>query len=215
VRALLRLFRDPQATQNVFVIVDALHDDPALRRRFPLPEPMRAFAAAPFRQDFPDLAEMASLPTGTLGRGLADHMNALGVDFSEFDRAYDYTQELDRVRRHGEETHDLWHVVTGFGTGVAGEIGLQAFMLAQTGALPSLVLLTLGHLRLYMDGLEAVDPMMDAITRGWQMGKRARPLFGIDWRPHLSRPIHEVRDELGVDAIRPGELYETVELNAA
>ena len=29
------------------------------------------------------------------------------------------------------QTHDLWHVITGFDTMVAGEIGLQAFHLTQ------------------------------------------------------------------------------------
>jgi ubiquinone biosynthesis protein Coq4 len=33
--------------------------------------------------------------------------------------------------KRGYETHDIWHVVTGFHTDVAGELGLQAFYLAQ------------------------------------------------------------------------------------
>ena len=36
----------------------------------------------------------------------------------------------------------------------------------------------------------------DALVEGWQAGKRARPLFGIDWTTQWQRPIEDVRREL-------------------
>jgi len=42
---------------------------------------------------------------------------------------------------------------------------------------------------------------LDAITRGWQMGKAARSLFGVRWNELWARPIGDVRAALGVDPV--------------
>jgi ubiquinone biosynthesis protein Coq4 len=38
----------------------------------------------------------------------------------------------------------------------------------------------------------------DAIARGWDMGRRARPLFGTRWDQLWATPIDEVRRSFGV-----------------
>jgi len=40
----------------------------------------------------------------------------------------------------------------------------------------------------------------DAIARGWDLGTRAKLLFGYRWRESFERPLEDVRRELGVDA---------------
>ena len=45
------------------------------------------------------------------------------------------------------------------------------------------------------------EPHLDAITRGWQMGKAARSLFGDRWNELWTRPIGDVRAALGVDPV--------------
>jgi ubiquinone biosynthesis protein Coq4 len=55
---------------------------------------------------------------------------------------------------------------------------------------------------------------MRAIVRGWLLGKRSRPLFGMRWDDHLERPLDEVRRSLGleldaIDAVLPAD--DTVE----
>jgi ubiquinone biosynthesis protein Coq4 len=44
---------------------------------------------------------------------------------------------------------------------------------------------------------------LEAITRGWQMGKSARTLFGVRWEELWNRPIADVRKLLGIDAVAP------------
>jgi ubiquinone biosynthesis protein Coq4 len=39
----------------------------------------------------------------------------------------------------------------------------------------------------------------DAIARGWEMGRRARPLFGTRWDAMWRTPMAEVRRSLGVE----------------
>lgn len=43
---------------------------------------------------------------------------------------------------------------------------------------------------------EQKQARFDAIARGWQLGRSASRLVGLDWREHLLRPLGEVRREL-------------------
>jgi ubiquinone biosynthesis protein Coq4 len=108
--------------------------------------------------------------------------------------------ETEFVRAHLYETHDVWHAVTGFRTDVAGELGLQAFYAAQApGGLPWM-LLAMGFLNTALYAMAEREARFEAISRGWEMGRRARPLFGVGWDALWSTPIDEVRRSLGVDA---------------
>jgi ubiquinone biosynthesis protein Coq4 len=108
--------------------------------------------------------------------------------------------DLAFLRAHLYETHDVWHVVSGFSTDVAGELGLQAFYAAQTpGGLP-LALLAMGCLNTALYDMADREPRMTAIARGWEMGRSARPLFGVRWEALWAVPLDEVRRELHVDA---------------
>ena len=43
---------------------------------------------------------------------------------------------------------------------------------------------------------------MDAITRGWTLGRSAAPLFGVRWDEHWERPLAAVQAELGLTSSR-------------
>ena len=86
---------------------------------------------------------------------------------------------------HMRETHDIWHVATGFGTDVAGELGLQAFYLAQLKAPLSTLLLSVGMLNTFLYAMDDRDWRMRNIVRGWLMGKEG-PLLR---RLRLGRPL--------------------------
>jgi ubiquinone biosynthesis protein Coq4 len=156
-----------------------------------------------------DLKQLRHLPEGTLGRVFADNMIAQGLDPSAIP-SLPAGDELEFVRAHLYETHDVWHAVTGFGTDVAGELGLQAFYMAQlVGRLPTAILAA-GLLNTLIFQPEERQVRMDAIARGWQLGRRARPLFGVRWDKLWLSPIDEVRRALG---LTPG-VAETVPLAA-
>jgi ubiquinone biosynthesis protein COQ4 len=148
------------------------------------------------------LDDLLKLPVGTLGRAYADHMRANGLDPAAIPTLAS-PGELEFVRAHLYETHDVWHAVTGFPTDVAGELGLQAFYAAQgPGGLP-LALIAMGLLNtaLYQHGER--EARLDAITRGWQMGRRARLLFGVRWDHLWAHTLEEVRASLGIEAAWP------------
>jgi ubiquinone biosynthesis protein COQ4 len=200
------LVRHPEHLDRVFQIADALSNG-----KLDLLEKMRdAFAADPrgasALRDKPrlsvHLAELDKLPHGTLGRAFAEHMRANGLDPAAIP-TLPSDGELEFIRAHLYETHDVWHAVTGFATDVAGELGLQAFYAAQTpGSLP-LLLLAMGFLNTALFAMPDRERRLDAVTRGWQMGKRARPLFGIRWDELWERPLVETREHLGIEPYLP------------
>jgi ubiquinone biosynthesis protein COQ4 len=93
----------------------------------------------------------------------------------------------------------VWHVVTGFGGDRAGELGLQAFYLAQSPSRVAIGILAIGVLNALLFEFEDHRRRMEEIARGWILGRRARSLLGVDWARHWDRPLAELRDELGID----------------
>lgn len=146
-----------------------------------------------------DLRALEKLPEGTLGRSYAHHMLDNGLD----PRAL--TDEADRttsyLRAHMLEAHDIWHVVTGFGTDVAGELGLQGFYLGNfpIGG-PPLAITALGLVHALVYQREESDRIVREVVRGYLLGRRAHALFGADWKALWLTPVAELRTRFAIDA---------------
>ena len=142
-RAYALLVRDPNQTQRVFDLGERIADGdlfermPWLRGR---PE-IEALARRPSRRLRCERSRLAALPPGTLGHEYAALMRRADLHPEDLDH-WRGESTLMRFRVHLESTHDVWHVVTGFGTDVDGEAGLQAFYYAQLSSPLPLVLLS-------------------------------------------------------------------------
>ncbi len=196
-----RIVRNPSRLDEVFQLADALADSKILQAMAESlakdPGAARSFVDMP-RIGTVDLAELRKLPKHTLGRAFAEHMITNGLNPS----ALPSMNARDResfLRAHLYETHDVWHVVTGFTTDVPGELGLQAFYLAQFPARLSTALVALGLLNVLLFRFEECDERMRAIVRGWLLGKRAKPLFGARWADMWATPLEDVRRAFGID----------------
>jgi ubiquinone biosynthesis protein COQ4 len=203
--SLVRLIKDPNRLGEVFSLADHLMDASTQERRDEVveqikqssPEARRAFAEKPRVGKF-DLDELAKLPKGTLGRVFAEHMKKNGLDPSALPLVPS-GNDVEFLRAHLYETHDIWHAVTGFHTDVPAELGLQAFYLAQLpSGLPS-ALLGGSFFNTLIYRMDERDARMRAIVRGWLLGKRAKPFFGVRWGEMWSVPMADVRRQLGVD----------------
>ena len=199
--ASLRLVRDPNRLNEVIAVADELGASasfaPIVAYAHGLPDGPAMFRDRP-RVDL-ELARLRTLPIGSFGRATAEFLDARHLDPANLPHrpAHDDSSWL---RAHLYETHDLWHVVTGFDTDVAGEAGLQAFYLAQFPARLSALLLTLIGFNTFLYAFDDRDPRMEAIARGWQLGKTARPFIGVRWAELWQLPLAEVRARLGVTA---------------
>jgi ubiquinone biosynthesis protein COQ4 len=197
------LVKHPEHLDRVFEISDSL-----VKGRIDVLEQMRDHfgghpTGATALRDKPrlhvNLDELGKLPPGTLGREFADHMRSNDLDPAAIP-TLDASDDLAFVRAHLYETHDVWHVVTGFRTDVAGELGLMAFYSTQgPGGLPWM-LLAMGFLNTALYAMDDRDRRIDTIGRGWEMGKRAKPLFGVRWDEMWTLPLDVVRKSLGVEA---------------
>ncbi len=207
-RAVVRLVKDPTRLDEVFRIADAMENgdlEAAIQDEFgKTPEHRAALRDRPRIGEI-DLDRLGQLPLGTLGRSFADFARANGIDPKNIE-VNEVRRDFDFVRAHLRETHDVWHVVTDFKTDVAGELGLQAFYLAQFRAPLAAMLLTVGFANTLFYGIDDRDRRMHEIARGWLLGKRARSLFGVRWAELWSRPLEDVRRELGIelDAVARG-----------
>jgi ubiquinone biosynthesis protein COQ4 len=95
------------------------------------------------------------------------------------------------------QTHDIWHVITGFDINVPDEIGLKAFELAQTRRPVAGVLVTGGFIKSFLSSND-VNAMLTAIGKGYRMGLQAQPLLAQKWEDQWEKPLHELQAELGI-----------------
>lgn len=196
------LSRDPNRLDQVFEIADRGESTEVLQEVASWvardPDGARSLREMP-RIGSLCLLELRKYPEGSLGREFALHMERNGLDPAGIPVPAIGDNRLRYVKAHLRETHDVWHVVTGMGTDVAGEIGLQAFYLAQLPSRLSAMLMAMGFLHVASVNPSARDAMMSEVLRGWALGKRAKLFFGVDWKAHWARPLGEVRAMLGVD----------------
>jgi ubiquinone biosynthesis protein Coq4 len=146
-----------------------------------------------------DPRDLARCAPGTLGRAVHDHCAKWSIHPSAFPKRPRVT-DGEYLVAHIENTHDVWHPVCGFESDAIGEIGLQAFYLAQFPNLLGLFLLGISHFRMLTHERSQYPRLMEEVTRGWLLGKRARSLFGVRWDAMWDRPLAEVRADLAIES---------------
>lgn len=90
----------------------------------------------PFRDSSPahDVALLRSLPAGSLGSAYASFLEANGIKpLVVSPKMREHFRERPYALRY-TATHDLHHVLLGFDTGLAGEVGVLAFNVGQGSA---------------------------------------------------------------------------------
>lgn len=145
-----------------------------------------------------DLQSLELMAEGTLGHVFAEHCSRRAIDPNLV--SIPASNEVDYVMAHLFETHDIWHVATGWGNDEVGEVGLGGFYLAQLGLPLIALMLVLILLNTITRRPTTLRERMDALVAGYQMGKSARPLFGLRWDEFWAKPLVEIRSELRLDA---------------
>ena len=145
----------------------------------------------------PPIAQLQTLPAGTLGREYARLILKLGYD-PEFFRPRPIESDGQWLTQRIATTHDIHHVISGFGTERAGETGVLAITAAQIG-FPAYVLLTsasqLANFRLKLEEFEGISR---AAAHGSAMARQAQCLAIARWEEGWEKPIQQWRQELGL-----------------
>ena len=145
----------------------------------------------------PPIAQLQTLPAGTLGREYARLILQLGYD-PEFFRPRPIESDGQWLTQRIATTHDIHHVLSGFGTERAGETGVLAITAAQIG-FPAYVLLTsasqLANFRLKLEEFEGISR---AAAHGSAIARQAQCLAIARWEEGWEKPIQQWRQELGL-----------------
>jgi ubiquinone biosynthesis protein COQ4 len=210
-RALQKLIQDPTKTEEAFRVVRSL-DGPFFGRTF------RRFkrdatgarlmaSKSSLLAALRDCAALEKLPEGSLGRAYLAFCDREGITPGGLVEASDavpmadgLTEDekwfIDRMR----DSHDLWHVVTGYRTDLGGELSVLTFSLGQTWG-PGLTLLVAGGVfETYRSG-EAGQYARRLVRDAWRTSRRAAWFPLAPFEEWLARPIDEVRNELGIFAV--------------
>lgn len=204
--ALWRSVRDPSNTDEVAIVELGLLKS-RFARRFVRPDamldvlandPRTAPRLASLRPWQPiDLTSLGRLPEATLGRVFAEQCAARNLNPNLVDLPTATPEEL--LLHHLYATHDIWHVATGWGNDLAGEVGVGGFYSAQLGAPAFFAVLAM---LLFSNSVffapSTLRERIDAFSAGYECGRRAEPLFGVDWPSLWATPLAEVRERLGL-----------------
>lgn len=206
-RAIKALIADKEDTGQVFKIIDALSGgaDERMYNRFMKTETGRRVVAE--KRDLikllNDRERLKRLPEGTLGRSYYEFMaeenltaDGLVAASEEAPRRADRPEGAlvfgDRMR----DSHDLWHVTTGYGRDGLGELAQLSFYYAQTRNRGIGFIVLMGA-RVAAREAKGVG-VWRAVREGYRLGKTASWLPAADWEALLDKPVSDVRAILGM-----------------
>jgi ubiquinone biosynthesis protein COQ4 len=143
-----------------------------------------------------NLEQLSQYPSGTFGREYADHMKANKL------QPLNVSPELEDIARRNVfalryvVTHDIFHVLLGFDTSYAGEIGVLAFASEQNYSHSLKVSLWFAKLLYPIIAPQQIKEIFANIKKGSEIGKRADFLLGYRFEDYWEEPIDELRKRL-------------------
>jgi ubiquinone biosynthesis protein COQ4 len=198
--ALIGLIRDPLKTELVFKMANAgKKSDPAYTAKTDqiissLPGVQNLYDQR-YTPELPDINKLAAFPSNTFGHEFAEFIRKNNFDVGFFPREAG-SSRIDFIVNRSRYSHDQWHVLTGFEATIPGEIGLQAFTLAQIFAPVSAVIIAAILLHVVLFKKSLFEESIESLFRGYEMGKRTKALFGIKLEDYWSMDLAMVRREL-------------------
>lgn len=209
VHSLRQLLSDPDDTVRAFEIFDAVDrhvEERAFQRFRADPVGRRLLASRPsLAAALTDRDGLAALPPESFGRAYLAYLDANGFDPLGLLRLK--TTLEGRYRAEGRErprldparewfrdrsilTHDLWHVLTGYGTDDLGEAALLPFSWAQSGGTATALLIAGTAIR----GTTVFGRFLPRyLFEAWRRGRRAVWLAALPYEELLPEPLAQVQ----------------------
>lgn len=168
------------------------------------------FFAAQYLPPTITLEQLESCPEGSLGHAYKnwivdqDLMPDLAKNYHRFHEKMRADGSLDRMPEdvtfmfvRGFMLHDYLHTITGWGPDPIGELGMAGFHHAQIESPyhAMRIATTTAHIAFVQPRF--IGAAMDAISKGWRMGKNWKNLHFVKWEEQLDRPLADIRAEYG------------------
>jgi ubiquinone biosynthesis protein COQ4 len=206
--ALRRLMANPQDTEQAFRVVqalDGLHVQRLFERFRKSAGGARLLAERPnITAILSDREALMAMPEGSFGRAYLEFCDREGitagglVEASEIEGRNELEPDVRYMADRLRDTHDLWHVLTGYRTDLFGENSVLAFSAAQVGGLGLAALATAGYARSFQLPKELGRSGRALVRAAWERGRKAEWLPAQHFETLLPLPLSEVRARLGL-----------------
>ena len=204
-----RLIKDKEDTEQVFHIFECLPRKgflPEAKAFIDSPRGQALMESEPFLPTILDDHEaLKTLPAGTIGRAYVDFMEREGLSAAGLVAESDkmrrgrpvYNDQIQWYANRLRDTHDLLHILTGYGRDGLGEQCVLGFTYGQNRNLGNIFIAYLGGLELKRR-IKTNAPVFAAIRQGQRHGTAAPSIINEDIRALLAEPIESARNRLGI-----------------
>ncbi len=203
VAALAEFLREPDQLDSIFKLAQNMKQSDLASYMHDVlmaDKSMREMIAERWQPTHYSLQELQKLPEGTLGNAYANQLLALNLSPDDLLPKGEIKTDLDYIQLRLRQTHDIMHVITGFKTNAAGEIGLQAFNLAQIKSPVSALIIFGGILSgLKRKSNSSLDDLLIALSKGFRMGEEAVTLQTQKLEAEWGTNLEELRKRYRVD----------------
>ena len=204
-----KLIADKEDTEQVFHIIAALRGKKfrEVAKKFWFSDKGQQILGTQQRliDVLDDHDTLEKLPAGTVGRAYVDFMQREGLSAAGLEAEYArfetsgkrFNDGIDRYGDRLRDTHDLHHILTGYGRDALGEQCVLAFTYAQSRNLG------VGFIA-YAGGFELkrrVAPkaaIMSAVREGQRIGQAAKNIVHEDIVALLREPLADARKRMGI-----------------
>lgn len=199
-RALRAILKDPEDTRQVFtlfLVTNAPHIPRFLTRWVSEPDGVALLHERPaIDSRSVDFEALGRLPPDTLGGAFARHLSERGLSPDVFHAPPGVPPTLAFLGQRVRQSHDIWHVLTGYDTSVDDELALLAFSHGQSRMPGPALLAAVGAVRFFPRYPKVFAKVLD----GYRRGQAARSMLTVRWEDLWSTPLAELRERF---AIRP------------
>ena len=208
-RHMQNLIADKEDTAQVFHIIEALNGTSTRKDLARFMQSETGPQLLEQRRYLPDIlddhAPLKSLPKGSVGRTYVEFMEREGltanglVEESLQQRAHQTTYDDDLLwySNRLRDTHDMYHVLTGYGRDALGEDALLGYTHSQHGGLGVSFIAFMGNRQIAKEAPKEAR-VKDVLAEGRRNGKAAKRIIEQDIIALLDQPIEEVRERLNI-----------------
>jgi ubiquinone biosynthesis protein Coq4 len=145
-----------------------------------------------------DLNKLIEYPKGSFGREYAEHMQRNNL------QPLNISSELEEVAQRNVfalryvVTHDIFHVLLGFDTSYAGEIGVLAFAAAQNYSQSLKISLWFAKILYPIIAPRQIKAILENQRQGKELAQKAKFLLGYRFEEHWNEALDKVRKDLGL-----------------
>lgn len=137
-----------------------------------------------------EFQRLRQLPEGTLGLAFTRYYAADGIEPFSYD--FPIVDDVEFLAKRYRETHDIHHIVTGYGTDPVGEIEIQAFYAGNMGLRHSAFISLVSMLSSRAGHNWKLIGFVRKLRAAYHRGKASPMILGIPFDEMWELPVAEI-----------------------